>query len=373
MTATLTDQDRLHLARALELAEGGRGRVSPNPLVGAVLVGADGVIGEGFHAAVGERHAEVAALEDCRARGNDPAGASLYVTLEPCAHHGRQPPCTDAIVAAGVARVVVGCDDPSERASGRGPGVLRDEGIEVAFAEGADAAEARLLVQPFRKRSRTGVPLVTHKAAVSVDGRTATLAGDSKWISGPESRRLVHEWRADSDAIAVGIGTVLADDPLLTARDVGAARQPTRVVFDSSARLPLDSKLVGSLDDARVMVVCGTDAPDGRTRALAAAGVDVVPVAATGAAAVTAALEHLGRREVTSLMLEGGATLAGAFLVAGAIDALRVFIAPVVLGGGRPMFEGPGTASIEEATRPLSSSSERVGEDVLISVRLREW
>jgi len=373
MTATLTDQDRPHLVRALGLAEGGRGRVSPNPLVGAVLVGDGEVVGEGFHAAIGERHAEVAALEDCRSRSQDPAGATLYVTLEPCAHEGRQPPCTDAIVAAGIARVVIGCDDPSEKASGRGPGILRDEGIDVAFAEGADAAAARLLIQPFRKHARTGLPLVTHKAAISLDGRTATAAGDSKWISGPESRRLVHEWRAESDAIAVGIGTALADDPLLTARDVDAARQPTRVVFDSGARLPLDSRLVRSLDEAPVVAVCGPDASGDRVAALRDAGVEVISVAGAGAAGVTAALEELGRRGLTSVMLEGGATLAGAFLEAGAIDGMRVFVAPVILGDGRPLFAGPGAAAVGEATRPLSSSSERIGEDVLIDARLREW
>ena len=374
MTAILTDQDRPHLVRALELAEGGRGRVSPNPLAGAVLVRDGETIGEGFHAAIGERHAEVAALEDCRSRGHDPAGATLYVTIEPCAHTGRQPPCTEAIVPAGVARVVIGCDDPTEKASGRGPGILRDEGIEVAFAEGADAATARLLIQPFRKHARTGLPLVTHKAAVSLDGRTATAGGDSKWISGPESRRLVHEWRADSDAVAVGIGTVLADDPLLTARDVGAARQPTRVVFDSGVRLPLGSRLVRSLDEAPVVAVCGPDAPADRVAALREAGVEVVSVGATGVAGVTAAVEEFGRRGLTSLMLEGGATLAGAFLAAGAIDALRVFVAPVVLGGdGRPLFAGAGPAAVGDATRPLAGSSERIGEDVLIHARLREW
>ena len=374
MAATLTDPDRLHLRRALELAEGGRGRVSPNPLVGAVIVRDGEVIGEGFHAELGERHAEVAALEDCRARGEDPAGATMHVTLEPCAHHGRQPPCAEAIAAAGIARVVIGCDDPSEKASGRGPGVLRDEGIEVDFAEGADAAAARLLVQPFRKHARTGLPLVTHKAAMSLDGRTAASSGDSRWISGPESRRLVHQWRADSDAIAVGIGTVLADDPLLTARDVDAARQPARVVFDSAARLPLDSRLVRSLGEAPVILISGTDAPADRTEALRGEGVEVTPVAGEGAAAVNGALEALGRRGLTSLMLEGGATLAGAFLAAEAIDAMHLFIAPVILGGdGAPLFAGAGAGEIAEATRPLAAESRPVGDDVLVSCRLREW
>ena len=216
MPAAVTQQDRVHLRRALELAEGGRGRVSPNPLVGAVLVRDGEPIGEGFHAELGGPHAEVAALEDCRARGHEPSGATLYVTLEPCAHQGRQPPCTDAILAAGVARVVIASEDPSEKASGRGPGILRDEGVEVELANGEEAAAARLLNQAFRKHSRTARPLVVLKSALSLDGRVATAGGDSKWISGEASRALAHRWRAECDAVCVGIGTALADDPLLT-------------------------------------------------------------------------------------------------------------------------------------------------------------
>src|SRR6188472_4436871 len=218
MKAELTATDQVQLRRALELAEGGRGCVSPNPLVGAVIVRDGTVIGEGFHAELGGLHAERAALEDCRNRGNDAAGATMYVTLEPCAHQGRQPPCVDALLEAKLARVVIASDDPSEKAAGRGPGILRDGGVEVAFAAGEEATAARLLNQPFRKHSRTGLPLVTLKLAMSLDGRTSTQPGDSPWISGEQSRALVHRWRAESDAVAVGIGTVLADDPLLTAR-----------------------------------------------------------------------------------------------------------------------------------------------------------
>src|SRR6266487_1106377 len=242
MDSQLTATDQGHLARALELAEGGRGRVSPNPLVGAVVVRDGDVIGEGFHAELGGLHAERAALADCRSKGNDPAGATMYVTLEPCAHRGRQPPCTEAILEAGIARVVIASDDPSEKAAGRGPGILRDGEVGVEFAAGEEATAARLLNQPFRKHARTGLPLVTLKLAMSLDGRTSTAPGDSPWISGERSRALVHRWRAESDAIAVGIGTVLADDPLLTARHPETARQPDRVVFDSQARLPLDSQ-----------------------------------------------------------------------------------------------------------------------------------
>ncbi|MEX2448732.1 MAG: bifunctional diaminohydroxyphosphoribosylaminopyrimidine deaminase/5-amino-6-(5-phosphoribosylamino)uracil reductase RibD, partial [Solirubrobacterales bacterium] len=218
MSSVLTSSDRAHLGRAIELAENGRGRVSPNPLVGAVIVREGQVIGEGFHAELGGLHAERAALADCAERGEDPAGATMYVTLEPCAHAGRQPPCVEAILEAGVERVVIGSDDPSEKASGRGPGILRDGGVEVELAAGEEATAARLLNQPFRKHARTGLPLVTLKLAMSLDGETATPPGDSPWISGERSRELVHRWRAESAATAVGIGTVLADDPLLTAR-----------------------------------------------------------------------------------------------------------------------------------------------------------
>lgn len=330
-------------------------------------------IGEGFHEALGAPHAEVAALAACRASGADPAGATLYVTLEPCAHHGRQPPCTEAIVAAGVDRVVVGCDDPSQKASGRGPGVLRDEGVRVDFAGGAEAAAARLANQAFRKHARTGSPLVVMKSAVSLDGRVATASGDSKWISGEESRALVHEWRAELDAIAVGIGTVLADDPLLTSRPGEDRRQPRRVIFDSTARLPLHSALVESVSEAPLSVVTAPDAPGDRVEALREAGAEVLTVPGERPDRVRAALAELGRAETTALLLEGGPTLAAAFLEAGEVDELRVFVAPKVLGGGRAMLEGAGAASAAEAEPALATSWERIGDDMLARARLREW
>ncbi|HEX6454989.1 MAG TPA: bifunctional diaminohydroxyphosphoribosylaminopyrimidine deaminase/5-amino-6-(5-phosphoribosylamino)uracil reductase RibD [Solirubrobacterales bacterium] len=353
--------DTSFLQRALALAEGGRGHVSPNPLVGAVIVRDGAVIGEGFHAELGGLHAERAAVADCRARGEDPAGATMYVTLEPCAHQGRQPPCVEAILEAGISRVVIASDDPSEKAAGRGPGILRDGGIEVAFASGAEATAARRLNQPFRKHARTGLPLVVLKMAMSLDGQTTTSPGDSPWISGPESRDLVHEWRAESDAIAVGIGTVLADDPLLTAR-IDGARQPLRVIFDSQARLPLDSQLLKTLDQTPVLVVAAPDAPSDRTSALENAGAEVL--VATG---IESALRELGARNITSLFLEGGKTLAASFLAADQIDESRTFIAPMLLGG-------PAQGS-DFATRlsALESATEQVGDDVLITARFKEW
>ena len=376
MATVDTELQEAHLRRALELAEGGRGRVSPNPLVGAVLARDQEVIGEGFHAELGGLHAERAAIEDCRARGNDPAGAALYVTLEPCAHTGRQPPCTEAILEAEIARVVYASEDPTEKAAGRGPGILRDEGTEVELAEGAEATLARLLNQPFRKRARTGRPLVTYKAAMSLDGRVAAPSGDSRWISTAESRELVHRWRAECDAVAVGIGTALADDPLLTARTEDAERQPIRVVFDSQARLPLDSALVNSLDEAPLFVVCSPEAPSPRRGALAAAGAEVI--AAPGrdrASRLTAALDELSRREIQDLLLEGGPTLAGALFDAGEIDAMKLFIAPLVVGAAeaRAVLEGEGARRIAEGLRPLATTYEPIGEDLLITSRLREW
>jgi len=374
VNSTLTAQERPHLERALELAERGRGAVSPNPLVGAVVVRDGEPIGEGWHAELGGLHAERAALEDCRRHGHDPAGATLYVTLEPCAHQGRQPPCAEAVLEAGVARVVIASDDPSEKASGRGPGILRDGGVEVAFVAGGEAAAARLLNQPFRKHARTGLPHVTLKLALSLDGHVATAGGDSRWISGEQSRSLVHRWRGECDAIAVGIGTVLADDPLLTARGPETARQPTRVVFDSAARLPLTSQLLATVGESQLLVVASPEAERSRIAELKSAGAEVV-IAGGGTTAdrVRSALADLGRRELTSLLLEGGPTLAGAFVEAGEVDEIRVFVAPLVIGGGRAAVEGTGAATIADAGRALAVEAETVGEDVLVRARLREW
>jgi diaminohydroxyphosphoribosylaminopyrimidine deaminase / 5-amino-6-(5-phosphoribosylamino)uracil reductase len=370
-----TEQDQLHLTRANELAgSASRGAVSPNPLVGAVIARGAETIGEGFHARLGGLHAERAAIEDCRARGEDPAGATIYVTLEPCAHSGRQPPCAEAILEAGLGRVVYASDDPSEKASGRGPGMLRDGGLAVEQAAGRQAAVARLLNQPFRKHARTGRPLVRLKMAASLDGFVATGEGDSKWISGERSRERVHRWRADADAVAVGIGTALADDPQLTARDVEVVHQPARVVFDSDARLPLDSKLVRGAGGAPLVVVIGPGADGERARRLSDAGAELIVAAGRNPGErVSAALTELGRRDVTSLLLEGGPLLAGAFAAAGEIDEMALFVAPVLLGGGRPPIEGEGAAKVEDALRALEMESEPSGDDVLISARIREW
>jgi diaminohydroxyphosphoribosylaminopyrimidine deaminase / 5-amino-6-(5-phosphoribosylamino)uracil reductase len=370
---TATERDEHHLLRALELAGRARGQTSPNPMVGAVVVKHGRVLGEGITQPPGESHAEVMALA---AAAGHTAGATMYVSLEPCCHHGRTPPCTDAIVSAGIARVVIASDDPTPKAAGRGPGILRDEGVKVDFVDGQIGEAARMLNQPFRKHARTGRPLVIFKSAMTLDGKVATRTGDSQWISGEASRARAHRWRAESDAVAVGIGTALVDDPRLTARIEGVARQPRHVVFDSEARLPLDSRLVNGVADVPLIVVCSRAASRTSVQALEAAGVDVI--VATGeneAARVEHALDELGAREIQSLLLEGGPHLVGAFLEAGEIDEARMFIAPLLIGGAtaKTAVEGIGVGDIAAGSRALAMETERIEDDVLIIARLKEW
>lgn len=374
-TGALTTDDEL-LDRAIELGRRGHGAVSPNPLVGAVIARDGEVIGEGWHDQYGGLHAERAAIADC---GDEVLeGATLYVSLEPCCHEGRQPPCTDAIIKAGIGRVVVASDDPTEKASGRGLGILRDEGIEVKVASGPIAARARLENQVFRKHARTGRPWVMLKSAMSLDGKVATRDGDSQWISCEQSREMAHRWRGEVDAVAVGIGTALADDPGLDARSPGVRRQPRPVVFDSTARLPLDSQLVARAADSGLVVVVSRAAPRSAVEGLESAGAHVVVASGENEPArVSDALSRLGELEtpITSMMLEGGPQLAGAFFDAGEIDEARFFIAPMLLGGAsaRDPLEGMGAGTIGEATRALAVSSEQVGDDILVCARLREW
>src|SRR5436305_5587247 len=373
-----TATDRTHLARAIELAGNGAGSVKPNPIVGAVVARGEQVLGEGWHEEFGGAHAEVNAIEACGLE--ELADATLYVSLEPCCHEGKTPPCTDAILQSGIRRVVVGSDDPTEKASGRGLGILRDEGVEVVLADGELAARARLLNQAFRKHARVGRPWVLFKSAMTLDGKVATRTGDSKWISGEASRELAHRWRASVDAVVVGIGTALADDPQLTARPEGMAaellRQPRRVVFDTLARLPLSSQLVVAASEVPLTVVVSRAAPRADADALEAAGVQVM--VATGEnepARVRSALDQLGADGIASLLLEGGPHLAGAFLDAEEIDEIRLLLAPLLLGGSSPRdpLEGGGVEHISQAVRTLTFDCEQVGDDILVTARLREW
>ena len=307
---------------ALALAERGRGKTGDHPLVGAVVVHDNEVVGEGWYEYDGVRHAEVIALEQA---GDAARGATLYVTLEPCSHHGRTPPCVDAVVAAGVARAVVGARDPNPVVDGRGIERLRDAGIEVELL---DDLAARRQNEAWRVWKSLGRSFVTYKAALTLDGRVRVPG--RRWVSGEESRRRVHELRAASDAVAVGMGTVRADAPRLDARDVGAARQPRRLAFGRGP-LPDGSKLelrTGALEE--------------ELRALAAEGVQ-------------------------SLLLEGGPTLATAFLAAGLVDKLLLFVAPVLAGDGPPAF-----GALAEPLELLHLRAEPLGEDVLLEAYLHE-
>jgi diaminohydroxyphosphoribosylaminopyrimidine deaminase/5-amino-6-(5-phosphoribosylamino)uracil reductase len=339
----VAERDVLWMRRALAEAERGRGFVEPNPMVGAVVVRDDRPVGFGHHARFGGPHAEVEALT----RAGDLArGATLYVTLEPCCHFGKTPPCTDAIVSAGVGRVVASIRDPFPKVDGGGVARLREAGLAVEVGVEADAA--RQLNAPYLKRVATGLPYVIAKWAMTLDGKTATATGDSRWISNPRSRALVHELRGRVDAILVGVGTALADDPELTPRPPGP-RQPVRVVLDSAARLPTSSRLVRSAKAVPVLVAVTERAADDRRQALAELGCEILPFPGTGPVPVIPLLAELGRRAMTNVLVEGGGRVVGTFLDARQVDAVEVFIAPSVEGGGGPFSPANGRGCLQMA------------------------
>ena len=359
------------MRQALRLAAKGRGFVSPNPMVGAVVVQQGEVVGQGFHQRVGGSHAEVNALRDA---GDKARGATLYVTLEPCHHHGRTPPCTQAVLEEGVTCVVIGMPDPNPQVAGGGTQFLRSRGLEVI--SGVLEPECRRLNQAFIKHMTTGLPLVTIKVATTLDGHIATRNGDSRWISSRLSRRFVHRLRCDLDAILVGIGTALRDDPLLTARDIRRpCRQPVRVILDSDLRLPLASQLVTTVEQAPLWVACRRQASSHKRRALAASGVEVL-VLPDGEHGVdlTALLRELGKRGLNSLLVEGGGHVLGAFLEEHLADEFYFFYAPKILGDpvAVPLVSGKQRDLMDEALPVYDLRVRRSGDDVLISGRLRK-
>jgi diaminohydroxyphosphoribosylaminopyrimidine deaminase/5-amino-6-(5-phosphoribosylamino)uracil reductase len=333
----LNEQDRHFLERAIALAERGRGLTSPNPMVGALVVRDGRVVGEGFHAAAGQDHAEIVAMKTAVGEITEGIldGASVYVSLEPCRHHGRTPPCTKALIQAGVTRVVVASDDPSEWAHGRGLQDLRDAGLEVDVADGDLNHRARRQNDPFRKAVTRGLPFVTYKYAMTLDGRVATESGDSRWISGEESRRRVHQMRAWADAVLVGAGTLRRDDPRLTAREVSVHRQPLRVVVDPALGIDRGAALVASVDEGPVLLVCSEKVDADRRAEVAAWGVDVAAVANgdKGLPDPVAVARLLAARDVQSVFMEGGPRLAAAWWDSGLIDQVVAFVAPVIAGG----------------------------------------
>ena len=340
------------------------GKPSPNPHVGAIVVKNGELVASAHHERAGTDHAEVAAL---RAAGDKAAGASLYVTLEPCNHHGRTPPCTDAIIAAKVARVVIGCLDPNPHVDGGGADRLRAAGIEVVV--GVREEKAHSWIAPWAKHITVGVPYVSLKLALSLDGRIATRTGESKWVTGPDARAKVHLLRAKSDGIAVGIGTALADDPRLTVRDA-PGDSPLRIVFDTKLRLPTASRLVQTAREIPTLVLCGLDAPPDAEEALNGFGVECLrsPLSAEGRLDVLSALRSLAQRGIVSLMVEGGAELAGSFLAGRFADELHVFVAPILLGprgrAGAVDWAGPDTP--QQAPRIATPAWELVGNDAYV-------
>ena len=351
--------DETWMRRALELAERGRGSVEPNPLVGAVVVRDGELVGEGWHHKYAEAHAEVNALAAAGARAH---GATLYVTLEPCCHHGKTPPCTDAVMRAGVRRVIAAMSDPFPQVAGKGAALLRATGIDVEV--GLCEAAARRLNAPYLTLLARGRPYVHAKWAMTLDGKIATRSGDSKWISNETSRRRVHELRGRMDAIVVGIETVLADDPLLTARPP-RPRTPMRVVLDSKLRLPLECQLVRT---ARDVPTLAASAANSGTTALEACGVEVLHLPATdGRPEVSALLNELGRRRFTNILVEGGGTVLGSFLDAKAIDEFHVFVAPKLVGGATASSPvgGQGVATMAEALPLVEWHVEQLDGDVL--------
>jgi diaminohydroxyphosphoribosylaminopyrimidine deaminase / 5-amino-6-(5-phosphoribosylamino)uracil reductase len=351
------------MARAVALAEGGRGATSPNPMVGAVLVRDGRVVGEGFHQAAGRAHAEVEALA---AAGAAAAGATCYVSLEPCAHQGRTPPCADALVAAGVARVVAAMTDPDPRVDGAGLARLRAAGVRVEVGVGAEpAAEQNAAYLTHR---RLGRPRVTLKAAASLDGKVAAPDGTSQWITGPAARADGHRLRAEADAVAVGAGTALADDPRLTVRLPGhAGRQPLRVLVDAAGRVGADGHLFDG--EAETLVATTTAAPAAAVDAWKAAGAEVMVCASAPAGVDLADLAlALGARGVLELLVEGGPRLQASLWAAGLADRLVWYLAPLAIGGDAApgLLGGAGATTLAEARRLRLASVDRLGDDLRV-------
>jgi diaminohydroxyphosphoribosylaminopyrimidine deaminase / 5-amino-6-(5-phosphoribosylamino)uracil reductase len=373
--ARFSDDDIRFMRRALALAARARGYVEPNPVVGAVVVRNGTVVGEGYHRSFGGPHAEVYALADAGRRAR---GATLYVTLEPCCHFGKTPPCTDAVMRAGISRVVAAMVDPFAAVSGKGGAILRKAGIEVDF--GLLEPEVRHVNAPFIKLVTTGMPYVIAKWAQTLDGCIATATGESKWISSEASRAQVQVLRGRMDAIIVGIGTALADDPLLMARPTRGRdikRLATRIVLDSECRLPPASQLVRTISLAPVMVFhrAGLAGAGERRRAnLAAKGVSTVavPTANSGGLSIIAALKYLGRLDFANVLVEGGPELLATFLRAKQVDEAHVYIAPKIIGGpnARRAVGGSDLKKLSDVCRLEIADVERIGGDLHVTVRV---
>ncbi len=353
-------EDAIHMAHALRLAARGLGNVWPNPAVGCVIVKDGRVVGRGWTQPGGRPHAEVRALEQA---GPAAAGATAYVTLEPCAHHGHTPPCAEALIAVKVARTVTALTDPDPRVSGKGHALLRAAGISVT--EGVRAAEATRLNAGFLKRVTRGLPFVTLKLAASLDGRTATATGESRWITGPEARRKVHALRLSHDAVMVGSGTALADDPDLTVRDMGAQSQPVRILLDRMLKHSPASRLGRTAREHPVWLLHGPHAPDAAHSAWAATGATLIEVPETsGHLDLTAALQTLAAKGLTRILSEGGSTLAAALVKARLVDDLALFTGGLLIGAEGHSALGPlALTTLADGPRPCLQETQALGPD----------
>ncbi len=351
---------------ALRLARRGLGKTSPNPMVGAVIVKDGRVVGTGYHRYFGGKHAEVDAIQNAR---EELGGATIYVTLEPCCHHGKTPPCVDAIIHNKFGRVVIGSLDPNPQVKGKSVAMLKRRGIETEV--GVLEEECRSLNEAHFKLMTTGLPLVTVKFAQTLDGRIATVTGNSKWISSPQSRRLAHRLRALNDAVMVGVGTILKDDPELTVRLV-RGRSPVRVILDSALRIPLEAMVLAGQEKAVTVIATTAKADEDRLSRLRSRGIEVlqVPEDDRGAVDLRQLLPMLGQRGISSVLVEGGAGVATSLLRLGLADRLVIFIAPKVMGRGIEAVGELGVADVSQAL-PLSfTKTYRVGEDLVIEARL---
>jgi diaminohydroxyphosphoribosylaminopyrimidine deaminase/5-amino-6-(5-phosphoribosylamino)uracil reductase len=362
--------DEQFMGEALALAAQARGRTSPNPMVGSVVVRDGRVVGRGYHIKAGAPHGEAAALGDAGVQAN---GATLYVTLEPCCHYGRTPPCTKAIIAAGIRRVVAAMRDPNPLVSGQGLEELRQAGIEVKLP--VLEAEAAALNEVFIKYITTKRPFVLLKVAASLDGKIATVTGESRWITNERSRLLVHQLRDQVDAIMVGINTVLRDDPLLTTRlPGGGGRDPMRIIVDSRLRLPCEARVLTASTTASTLIATTPQAPRDKRLQLEAAGAKILIVEGDGPRVpLGALLEQLGAMQVTSVLLEGGGELHSSALRAGIVDKVLFFLAPKLIGGrvAPPAIGGEGFARLDEAVTLERMHVRQLDDDLLIEGYIR--
>jgi len=353
------------MRRALELASRGRGRTSPNPMVGAVIVRSGEIVAEGWHHAAGRPHAEIEALE---AAGVDVTGATMFVNLEPCSHQGRTPPCAPAVAASGISRVVIGMKDPNPLVSGRGIGVLEAAGVEVV--SGILEKECAKLNEAFIKHITTGLPFVILKTAMTLDGKTASRTGDSKWISSDASREMVHRLRGEADAVMVGSGTMLHDDASLTSRIPQKIKDPLRVVLDSRLRVTAESSFCRLAGDGNSVIITTDGAPSDREKKLAGCGCRIIRVDqdAKGRPDPAGAMRELGKMGVTSVMVEGGGELNFSLLEAGLVDKVLVFIAPALLGGrdAKTFMDGEGFEEISGAIPLKEVSVSMIDRDILV-------